>query len=75
MITPELRRRLHALSDGLEGDHLLEQIYELLSGMQQGQGIWADLSEAERQRVLRSYRSALTGKGLSTTEEVMSRTR
>lgn len=75
MTTLELRRRLHELIDGLEGDQLLEQIYELLSGVQQGQGVWADLSEAERQRVLRSYRSALTGKGLSTTEEVMRRRR
>lgn len=75
MTTPELRQRLHELIDGLEGEHLLEQVYELLSGAQQDRGVWADLSEEEKQQVLRSYGSALTGKGLSTTEEVMRRRR
>lgn len=75
MTSGELRQRIHALIDQVHGEAFLERIHGLLAAAQagQGNGVWADLSPSERQRVLDSYRSAMSGMQLSTTDEVMKR--
>ena len=75
MTSLELRSRLHALIDSLKSEELLQRVHDLLagSGEGKGEGVWASLSEAECERVLKAYASSLDPQNLSTTEEVMMR--
>ena len=75
MTSLELRSRLHAMIDSLKSEELLQRVHDLLagSGEGKGEGVWATLSEAERERVLKAYASSLDPQNLSSTEEVMKR--
>lgn len=75
MMSLELRSRLHALIDPLKSEELLQRVHDLLAGSGQGkgEGVWASLSEAERERVLKAYSTAMDPRTLSSTEEVMKR--
>lgn len=75
MTSMELRSRLHALIDSLKSEELLQRVHDLLagSGEGKGEGVWASLSEAERERVLKAYSTAMDHRKLSNTEEVMKR--
>lgn len=61
MTSLELRSRLHALIDSLKSEELLQRVHDLLAGSGEGnrEGVWAILSEAERERVLKAYASSL----------------
>lgn len=71
----ELRSRLHTLIDSLKSDELLQRVHDLLagSGEGKGEGVWATLSEAERERVLKAYSTAMDPRMLSSTDEVIAR--
>jgi hypothetical protein len=75
MTSLELRSRLHALIDSLKSEELLQRVHDLLagSGEGKGEGVWATLSEAERERVLKAYSTAMDSRKLSSTEEVIAR--
>ncbi len=75
MTSLELRSRLHAMIDSLKSEELLQRVHDLLagSGEGKGEGVWATLSEAERERVLKAYASSLDPQNLSSTEELMKR--
>jgi hypothetical protein len=75
MTSLELRSRLHALIDSLKSEELLQRVHDLLagSGEGKGEGVWASLTEAERERVLNAYSTAMDPRKLSSTEEVMKR--
>ena len=75
MTSIELRSRIHSLIDAVKSDELLRRIHELLagSGEAQGAGIWATMTEAQRERVLKAYRASFDPANLSTTEDVMKR--
>jgi len=75
MTSLELRSRLHALIDSLKSDELLQRVHDLLagSGEGKGEGVWASLTEVERERVLKAYSTAMDPRKLSNTEEVMKR--
>jgi hypothetical protein len=75
MTSLELRSRLHALIDSLKSEELLQRVHDLLagSGEGKGEGVWATLSEAERERVLNAYSTAMDSRKLSSTEEVIAR--
>jgi hypothetical protein len=77
MTSLELRSRLHALIDSLKSEELLQRVHDLLagSGEGKGEGVWATLSEAERERVLKAYSTAMDSRKLSSTDEVMKRRR
>ena len=75
MTSLELRSRLHALIDSLKSEELLQRVHDLLadSGEGKGEGVWATLSETERERVLKAYSTAMDSRKLSSTEEVIAR--
>ncbi len=75
MSTVELRTRLHALIDSLKSEELLKRVHDLLagSGEGRGEGVWASMTEARRDRVLKAYASSLDPRNLSSTEAVMKR--
>ena len=75
MTSIELRSRIHALIDAVKSDELLQRIHELLasSGEARGTGIWATMTEAQRERVLKAYAASFDPTNLSTTEDVMKR--
>ncbi len=75
MSTLELRSRLHELIEATKSEELLQRLYELLHGWgsEQERGVWARLTEAERNRVLKAYSTAMDPRNLSTTEEVLKR--
>ena len=75
MTSLELRSRLHALIDSLKSEELLQRVHDLLegSGEARGVGVWASMTDAQRERVLKAYASSLDPQNLSTTEEVMKR--
>jgi hypothetical protein len=75
MSTVELRTRLHALIDSLKSDELLQRVHDLLegSGEARGEGVWASMTDAQRERVLKAYTSSLDLHNLSSTEDVMKR--
>lgn len=75
MTSMELRSRLHALIDPLKSEELLQRVHDLLAGSGEGKGagVWASLSEAERERVLKAYSTAMHPRTLSSTEAVMKR--
>jgi hypothetical protein len=43
------------------------------SGEAKGEGVWASMSDVQRERVLKAYASSLDPQNLSSTEEVMKR--
>lgn len=56
MKTLELKANLHNLIDKTENIDLLESIHEILSNPQPATGkIWADLSEADKNKVLEAW--------------------
>lgn len=71
----ELRSRFHELIDATKSEEFLQCLYELLRGQEKGEetGVWSSLSEADRERVLKAYSTALDPRNLSTTEAVMKR--
>lgn len=75
MTSLELRSRLHALIDSLKSEELLHRVHDLLAGSGEatGKGVWARLSEADRERVMKAYSTAMDPRTLSSTEEVMKR--
>jgi hypothetical protein len=75
MTSIELRTRLHTLIDSLKSDEMLQRVHDLLAGSEEGrgEGVWASLNEAERERVLKAYSSAMDPRKLSTTNEVIQR--
>jgi len=75
MSTLELRSRLHELIEATKSEELLLRLYELLQGWGSGHesGVWAKLTEAERNRVLKAYSTAMDPRNLSTTEDVLKR--
>lgn len=75
MTSLELRSRLHALIDSLKSEELLQRVHDLLegSGEATGEGVWASMSDIQRERVLKAYASSLDPQNLSSTEEVMKR--
>jgi hypothetical protein len=75
MTSLELRSRLHALIDSLKSEELLQRVHDLLegSGEAKGEGVWASMSDIQRERVLKAYASSLDPQNLSSTEEVMKR--
>lgn len=70
---PALRYRLHGLVDAIEDRKDLEHLNELLSRLNAGGAIgsWSDLSEAQRQQVLKAYEASLDPTGLRASEEVL----
>ena len=75
MTSLELRSRLHALIDSLKSEELLQRVHDLLegSGEARGAGVWASMTDAQRERVLKAYASSLDLQNLSSTAEVMKR--
>lgn len=75
MDTIELRSRVHALIDAIKSEELLQRIHDLLTGNDQHatQGVWEQLTEAQRERVLKAYDASFRKGTLSTTEQVMKR--
>ena len=75
MTSLELRSRLHAWIDSLKSEELLQRVHDLLEGAGEarGEGVWASMTDAQRERVLKAYASSLDPQNLSTTEEVMKR--
>lgn len=75
MTSLELRSRLHALIDSLKSEELLQRVHDLLegSGEAKGEGVWASMTDAQRERVLKAYASSLDLQNLSSTAEVMKR--
>lgn len=71
----ELRTRVHSLIDAVKSDELLQRIHDLLagSGEAKGEGVWARMTDAQRERVLLAYSSSLDPSKLSSTEQVMMR--
>ena len=67
-----LRARVHALIDTISDDRHLQRLHDLLSEQQQP-GIWKDLTEEQRERVLKAYESSFDPSRLQTTVEVMKR--
>lgn len=75
MTSIELRTRLHSLIDSLKSEELLQRVHDLLAsnGHAQGEGVWATMSDAQRERVMKAYDASFDPKELSSTEEVMKR--
>jgi len=75
MTSLELRSKLHVLIDQLKSEELLQRVHDLLagSGEGRGEGVWASMTEAQRERVLKAYATSLDPSNLSSTEEVMKR--
>lgn len=75
MTALELRSRLHTLIDQLKNEELLQRLYDLLAhaGERADKGVWGELGEAERERVLKAYSTAMEADNLSTTDAVMKR--
>lgn len=75
MSTLELRSRLHELIDATKSDELLQRLYELLHGWASDKesAVWATLTEADRNRVLKAYATAMDPRKLSATEDVLKR--
>ena len=71
----ELRTRVHSLIDAVKSDELLQRIHDLLagSGEARGEGVWASMTDAQRERVMVAYASSLDPRNLSSTDEVMKR--
>lgn len=72
IVAQNLRNRVHALIDTISDDRLLQRLHDLLSEQQQP-GIWKDLTEEQRERVLKAYESSFDPSRLQTTVEVMKR--
>lgn len=75
MTTIELRSKLHAMIDSVKSEEMLQRVHDLLAGAGDGrsEGVWATMSEDQRQRVFRAYAASFDTAKLSTTEEVMKR--
>lgn len=75
MTSTELRSRVHALIDSVRSDELLTHIHDLLSGTggTKDTGIWATMTDAQRERVMKAYAASFDPANLSTTDEVMKR--
>lgn len=71
----ELRTRVHSLIDAVKSEELLQRIHDLLSGGGEGkgEGVWATMTEAQRERVLKAYASSFDPNNLSSTQEVLKR--
>lgn len=71
----ELRTRIHTLIDAVKRDELLQRIHDLLagSGEAKGTGVWASMTEAQRERVMMAYSSSLDPRNLSPTKDVLKR--
>lgn len=67
----ELRTRVHSLIDAVQSEELLQRIHDLLSGggEAKGGGVWATMTEGQRERVLKAYASSFDASNLSSTEE------
>jgi hypothetical protein len=75
MTSVELRSKLHALIDSLKSEELLQRVHDLLAGSAEGrgEGVWASMTEAQQDRVLKAYASSLDPRSLSSTEAVVKR--
>ena len=75
MTSIELRTRIHSLIDSLKSEELLQRVHDLLagSGEVKGEGVWATMTDAQRERVMTAYTASFDPKNLSSTEDVMKR--
>ena len=75
MSSLDLRTRLHSLIDAVKSEELLQRLDELLSrsNEMESAGVWAGMSEAQRERVMTAYRSSLDASNLIPTAEALKR--
>lgn len=75
MTSIELRARIHSLIDSLKSEELLQRVHDLLAGNGEvkGEGVWATMTEVQREQVMRAYTASLDGTNLSSTKDVMKR--
>ena len=77
MTTIQLRDRIHLLVDAVKSEELLQRLHELLvaTSRTEASGVWADMSDEQRERVMLAYRSSVDEANLTSTEDVMKRKR
>ena len=77
MASKDLRDQVHALVDSVQSEDLLRWVHELLSrtASEGSTGVWHELTEEQRDRVLKAHASASTDKELRPSDEVLRRNR